>query len=106
MRASPSAVTRFGCGEIGRSGSSSTASSSSLTNALLMRSFLLLRSRSANRPVIIWDVDGQRGTLKAELDAPSVRGFVRNYFARKKLFLNGCRHRFLLRHVPCQIHEL
>ena len=37
MRASPSAVTRFGCGEIGRSGSSSTASSSSLTNALLMR---------------------------------------------------------------------
>src|SRR6516164_880407 len=38
MCASPSAVTRFGCGEIGRSGNSSTPSSSSLTNALLMQS--------------------------------------------------------------------
>src|SRR5215475_446438 len=58
--------------------------------------FLLLRSRSANRPVIIWDVDGQRGTLKAELDAPPVRGFVRNYFAAKKFIPTGRRHRFFL----------
>src|SRR5262245_26196983 len=38
MYASPSAVTRFGCGETGRSGSSSSASSPSrsLTKALLM----------------------------------------------------------------------
>src|SRR6266550_6484558 len=36
MRASPSAVTGFGCDEIGRSGNSSTVSSKFLTNALLM----------------------------------------------------------------------
>jgi hypothetical protein len=36
--------------------------------------------------------------LKAELDAPPVRGFVRNYFARKKFIPTGRRHRFFLRH--------
>src|SRR5262245_64775385 len=58
MRARPSAVTRFGCGEMGRSGSSSTASSKSLTNALLMkRSF----ATAIPRPVYYmgcWRSDG------------------------------------------------
>src|SRR5215213_8913899 len=49
MREKPSGVTKFGCGEIGRSGKSSNASppSGSLTNALLMKRQIL---RSAQVP--------------------------------------------------------
>src|SRR5262249_24340705 len=54
----------------------------------------------------IWGVDGQGGTLKAELDAPPVRGFVRNYFARKKFIPTERRHRFFLCHLPAGIPEL
>jgi hypothetical protein len=44
--------------------------------------------------------------LKAELDAPPVRGFVRNYFARKKFIPTGRRHRFFLCHLPAGIPDL
>src|SRR6516225_9440208 len=80
MCASPSAVTRLACGEIGRSGNSSAASSSSLTNALLMQS-----SSLRSTAVIIWEVHGDMGTLKAVGDAPHRQRFSAELFRQEKV---------------------
>src|SRR5215468_152634 len=83
MCASPSAVTRFGCGEIGRSGNSSTPSSSSLTNALLMRSsFAPIYSSD-----YIWEVHGHMETLKAVSDAPHRQRFRAELFRQEKVHI-------------------